>query len=131
MIGTYYIPPSVLNPIYSLQEITAIILVVTIVIHVLFANKFTKYVISVLLLLLLILHYYILYRMSSLEEVTLYPFIVIESSKAGYSSMSIDMGQIIALILLYLWWNRIKPSIKIVYLRIISIIKRITRGQGQ
>jgi len=74
-------------------------------------NKLVKTILSIIALIVTILHYHILYLLTSIENIAIYPFIVIESTKHG-STLSLDYGQLMILSIILIWrrelWSLIK-----------------------
>ncbi len=94
--------------VYQLQEINAVLILVSIIIYVLMQNKITKYILSIILSTVIVLNYVIYYLVTSYEIIKLYPFIVMEISHSGYSSISFDVGQIAIVALIMLWRKELR-----------------------
>jgi len=109
---THTIPKEIINPIYGIQEIIAILIIASIVIYILFTNKLVKYILTVLLILISILHYTLLAIISSLENITLLPLILIETNIHGYSTITIDLGQAALIALIVMWRKKIFKTIE-------------------
>jgi len=113
------IPRETINPIYRIQEIIAILIIASIVIYILFTNKLAKYTLTVLLILMSILHYTLLLIISSLENITLLPLMLIETNIHGYSTITIDLGQIALIALIVMWRKKIYKTIKAIKMKVL------------
>ncbi|RLG83196.1 MAG: hypothetical protein DRO40_05450 [Thermoprotei archaeon] len=114
---THTIPKEIINPIYGIQEIIAILIIASIVIYILFTNKLVKYILTVLLILISILHYTLLAIISSLENITLLPLILIETNIHGYSTITIDLGQAALIALIVMWRKKIFKTIEAIKIK--------------
>jgi len=111
------IPKEMIDPIYRVQEIIAILIIASIVIYILFTNKLVKYILTVLLILVSILHYILLAIISSLENITLLPLILIETNIHGYSTITIDLGQAALIALIVMWRKKIFKTIEAIKIK--------------
>ncbi len=114
---THTIPKEMIDPIYRVQEIIAILIIASIVIYILFTNKLVKYILTVLLILVSILHYILLAIISSLENVTILPLILIETNIHGYSTITIDLGQAALIALILMWRKKIFKTIEAIKIK--------------
>ncbi|RLG83628.1 MAG: hypothetical protein DRO40_04040 [Thermoprotei archaeon] len=119
LIYMHTIPRETINPIYRIQEIIAILIIASIVIYILFTNKLAKYTLTVLLILMSILHYTLLLIISSLENITLLPLMLIETNIHGYSTITIDLGQIALIALIVMWRKKIYKTIKAIKMKVL------------
>ena len=124
VIYTHNIPKEIIDPIYRIQEIIAILIITSIVIYVLFTNKFVKYLLTFLLASISILHYALLIIVSSLENVTILPLIIIETNQQGYSTATIDLGQIALIALIVMWRTKLFKYVETIKIRISHWRKR-------
>ena len=106
-----------IDPIYRVQEIIAILIIASIVIYILFTNKLVKYILTVLLILVSILHYILLAIISSLENITILPLILIETNIHGYSTITIDLGQAALIALIVMWRKKIFKTIEAIKIK--------------
>jgi len=111
------IPKEMIDPIYRVQEIIAILIIASIVIYILFTNKLVKYILTVLLILVSILHYILLAIISSLENITILPLILIETNIHGYSTITIDLGQAALIALIVMWRKKIFKTIEAIKIK--------------
>ena len=114
---THTIPKEMIDPIYRVQEIIAILIIASIVIYILFTNKLVKYILTVLLILVSILHYILLAIISSLENITILPLILIETNIHGYSTITIDLGQAALIALIVMWRKKIFKTIEAIKIK--------------
>ena len=114
---THTIPKEMIDPIYRVQEIIAILIIASIIIYILFTNKLIKYVLTVLLILVSILHYTLLAVISSLENITILPLILIETNIHGYSTITIDLGQAALIALIVMWRKKIFKTIEAIKIK--------------
>jgi len=114
---THTIPKEMIDPIYRVQEVIAILIIASIVIYILFTNKLVKYILTVLLILVSILHYILLAIISSLENITILPLILIETNIHGYSTITIDLGQAALIALILMWRKKIFKTIEAIKIK--------------
>ena len=120
----YIIPQSRIIHVYNIQETLCIMIILFLIIGSIFEFKlWVKIVLSLIASLITILHYYILWMISIYESIAIYPFIVIETNKLGYSSISIDFGQLMILTIILLWRDKLVPYIK-------EFMERILKSRG-
>lgn len=112
------IPKEIIEPIYRVQEIIAILIIVSIIVYILFANKLIKYVLTVLLILISLLHYSLLVTISPLERIMVLPLILIETNVYGYSTITIDFGQVALIALIVMWRREIFKAIKAIKIKL-------------
>lgn len=112
------IPKEIIEPIYRVQEIIAILIIVSIIVYILFANKLIKYVLTVLLILISLLHYSLLVTISPLERIMVLPLILIETNVYGYSTITIDFGQVALIALIVMWRRKIFKTIEAIKIRL-------------
>lgn len=102
---------SMISTIYFIQKLVAATIVISLILaSINVDNRYLKTSSLIVLLALTVMHYCILFMISGFEKVFIYPFIVIEAIN-DFSSMSIDIGQITIITLLWMWRNRIKSSL--------------------
>jgi len=114
---THTIPKEMIDPIYRVQEIIAILIIASIVIYILFTNKLVKYILTILLILVSILHYTLLAIISSLENIIILPLTLIETSIHGYSTITIDLGQAALIALIVMWRKKIFKTIEAIKIK--------------
>ncbi|NPA98260.1 MAG: hypothetical protein GXO43_02675 [Crenarchaeota archaeon] len=112
MFKPYYIvPTSIIDPIYMLEQIACILLIVLIgLLAFLELNKKSKTVISIVSAIIIVVHYIILYKVSIFEKITILPLLFIEQNSHG-SAFAIDYGQLLILMNLFFWRKEIRNKI--------------------
>ncbi len=108
MFKPYYIvPTSVIDPIYLLEQVACILLIILIgLLAFLDLNKKGKIVITAVSALIIVIHYIILYKVSLFEKVTMLPLIFLEKNSHG-EAFAIDYGQLLILTNIVLWRKEI------------------------
>ncbi len=114
----------VVGTIYFLQNIIAVLIIVLLVVTSLTTGKYVRIVSTSILLLILILHYYIISIISGIENITIYPFVIVEG-KSGYYTATIDFGQVIIASLAWFWRREIYEKISVVKNKIKVIIETL------
>ena len=114
---THTIPKEMIDPIYRVQEIIAILIIASIVIYILFTNKLVKYILTILLILVSILHYTLLAIISSLENIIILPLTLIETNIHGYSTITIGLGQEALIALIVMWRKKIFKTIEAIKIK--------------
>lgn len=112
------IPKEIIEPVYRVQEIIAFLIIVSIIVYILFANKLIKYILTLLLILISLLHYSLLVTISPLEKITILPLILIETNIYGYSTITIDFGQVALIALIVMWRRKIFKTIEAIKIRL-------------
>lgn len=112
------IPKEIIEPIYRVQEIIAFLIIVSIIVYILYANKLIKYILTLLLILISLLHYSLLVTISPLEKITILPLILIETNIYGYSTITIDFGQVALIALIVMWRRKIFKTIEAIKIRL-------------
>ena len=112
MFKPYYIvPTSIIDPIYLLEQIACILLIMLIgLLAFLELNKKSKIIISIISAIIIAIHYVILYKVSLFEKITILPLLFIEQNSHG-SAFAIDYGQLLILANLLLWRKEISNKI--------------------
>ncbi len=112
MFKPYYIvPTSIIDPIYLLEQIACILLIVLIgLLAFLELNKKSKIIISIISAIIIAIHYVILYKVSLFEKITILPLLFIEQNSHG-SAFAIDYGQLLILANLLFWRKEISNKI--------------------
>ena len=112
MFKPYYIvPTSIIDPIYLLEQIACILLIVLIgLLAFLELNKKSKIIISIISAIIIVIHYVILYKVSLFEKITILPLLFIEQNSHG-SAFAIDYGQLLILANLLFWRKEISSKI--------------------
>lgn len=93
---------SIIDTLYSIQAVVALLIILLLIIISFSTDKYTRVLASIILASMAILHYYTLSIISSVEKVLVYPLLVVEE-KNGYSSTTIDIGQISIITLIWVW----------------------------
>jgi len=107
----YIVPTSIIDPIYMLEQIACILLIVLIgLLAFLELNKKSKTVISIVSAIIIVVHYIILYKVSIFEKITILPLLFIEQNSHG-SAFAIDYGQLLILMNLFFWRKEIRNKI--------------------
>jgi len=107
----YIVPTSIIDPIYLLEQIACILLIVLIgLLAFLELNKKSKIIISIISAIIIAIHYVILYKVSLFEKITILPLLFIEQNSHG-SAFAIDYGQLLILANLLFWRKEISNKI--------------------
>ncbi len=108
MFKPYYIvPTSVIDPIYLLEQVACILLIILIgLLAFLDLNKKGKIIITTVSALIIVIHYIILYKVSLFEKVTMLPLIFLERNSHG-EAFAMDYGQLLILTNIVLWRKEI------------------------
>ncbi|WFO75835.1 hypothetical protein J4526_02950 [Desulfurococcaceae archaeon MEX13E-LK6-19] len=116
----------VIGTIYFLQNIIAVLIIVLLIVTGLTTGKYVRIVSTSILLVILVLHYYIISMVSGIENITIYPFVIVEG-KNGYYTVTIDFGQVIVVSLAWFWRREIYEKISVVKNKI-KVMIEILRG---
>ncbi len=108
MFKPYYIvPTSVIDPIYLLEQVACILLIILIgLLAFLDLNRRGKTIITVISISIIVIHYIILYKVSLFEKITMLPLIFLEQNSHG-EAFAIDYGQLLILTNIVLWRKEI------------------------
>lgn len=108
----YVIPTATINPIYVLQEVMCMLLVILMIAYSLIeAKDMGKIILTMLSLPVILVHYLVLFLASKHEEVLVLPLFIIEKTYHG-AAFSVDFGQILVIVLIYMWRKQIITRIK-------------------
>ena len=112
MFKPYYIvPTSVIDPIYLLEQLACILLIILIgLLAFLDLNRKSKAIITVISAAIMVLHYIILYKVALFEKIIMLPLIFLEQNSHG-EAFAIDYGQILLLTNIVLWRKEIVAKI--------------------
>ncbi|MCD6489005.1 MAG: hypothetical protein J7K21_07280 [Desulfurococcales archaeon] len=99
------------SSIYSLQEIVSLTILFLILIFIFINNKYIKLVLTILATITIVLHYIVLAMLAFYENILLIPLFVIEHNTSG-TALSLDLGQILILLLFIAWRHKIIAWIK-------------------
>ncbi len=117
------IPFHEVSHIYGLQEIVCIAIIVLLILSSILEIKlWSKILLSIVSGIIAVLHYYVLYMVSRYESIIFYPLIYIEATKHG-STFTIDYGQLMIILIIFLWRRRLIGFIK-------NISSRLWRRRG-
>lgn len=108
MFKPYYIvPTSVIDPIYLLEQVACILLIILIgLLAFLDLNKRGKTIITAVSVAIIVVHYIILYKVTLFEKITMLPLIFLEQNSHG-EAFAIDYGQLLILTNIVLWRKEI------------------------
>ena len=108
----YVIPTTTINPIYVLQEVMCILLIILIIAYSLIEAKgMGKIILTLLSVPAILVHYLVLFLVSEYEEVSVLPLLIVEKTFHGVA-FSVDFGQILVIVLIYMWRKQIITRIK-------------------
>lgn len=108
----YVIPATTINPIYVLQEVMCILLIILIIAYSLIEAKgMGKIILTLLSVPAILVHYLVLFLVSEYEEVSVLPLLIVEKTLHGVA-FSVDFGQILVIVLIYMWRKQIITRIK-------------------
>ena len=108
----YVIPTTTINPIYVLQEVMCILLIILIIAYSLIEAKgMGKIILTLLSVPAILVHYLVLFLVSEYEEVSVLPLLIVEKTLHGVA-FSVDFGQILVIVLIYMWRKQIITRIK-------------------
>ncbi|MEM4718328.1 MAG: hypothetical protein QXE81_06215 [Desulfurococcaceae archaeon] len=88
-------------------SVAIMIFIVLLIYAILGLRKYIKVVISILLIAISISHYNILIYLLRYLKISLYPFIIVESTEQG-SVLYPDIGQISLLIVVIIWRDKVR-----------------------
>ncbi len=114
MPETYIIPDTAWKTIYALQEVSALLIIFSMIVYVILESKYTKYIITTTLLLITGINYTIIAMLTKYETINILPLVIIETSH-GYSTTSIDFGQISIIILAIIWRKQLYSKTRQLY----------------
>ncbi len=108
----YVIPTTTINPIYVLQEVMCLLLIILIIAYSLIEAKgMGKIILTLLSAPAILVHYLVLFLVSKYEEISVLPLFIVERTPYG-AAFSIDFGQILVIVLIYMWRKQIITRIK-------------------
>lgn len=94
-------------------------------------NKWSKILLTTLSIVALTIHYIVLAILSNYIRIKLIPLVVIEiNEKYGGGVMSIDFGQLLALLIIVTWRREIVGRIKPVFTQLSMYLKKV-HGSGE
>ncbi len=125
------IPTESIEPMYRVQEAIAALIVLAIIIYVLFTNRYVKYILTGLLLIITLLHYTLLAMAATLETLRILPLTIIETNKLGYSTATIDIGQITIIALLIMWRKNLVTWMKTLWTKTTARKQPIKTGHSR
>ncbi|WP_162097822.1 hypothetical protein [Thermogladius calderae] len=101
------------GPVYELSSIVGALVVVLIILSSLLRGPLLRVVVTILGLVVVILHYTVIYLVvtSTGVQLTVLPLLITESTSKG-STLYPDIGQIIVLGILFIWWDEIAGAFK-------------------
>lgn len=111
----FIIPHAVINEIYGLGKALCVLLIaITVFTAVLELKKtWSKLLLTALSALALTLHYAVVATLSTYIKVRLAPFVIIElNERFGTETVSIDYGQVLAMLTVLVWRRELVAKIK-------------------
>ncbi|MEM4690876.1 MAG: hypothetical protein QXT88_00785 [Desulfurococcaceae archaeon] len=124
---------TIINEIYGLSKvICALMISILILVAILeLNNKWSKILLTTLSIVALTIHYIVLAILSNYIRIKLIPLVVIEiNEKYGGGVMSIDFGQLLALLIIVTWRREIVGRIKPVFTQLSMYLKKV-HGSGE
>ncbi|MGC9181080.1 MAG: hypothetical protein ACP5GP_00735 [Thermogladius sp.] len=99
--------------VYELSAIVGALVVGLIILSSLLRGPLLRAVVTILGLVVVLLHYTVVYLVVTSTDVQLavLPLLIVESTTKG-STLYPDIGQIIVLGILFLWWDKIAGALK-------------------
>ncbi|MEM4696332.1 MAG: hypothetical protein QW170_03660 [Desulfurococcaceae archaeon] len=124
---------TIINEIYGLSKVVcALMISILILVAILeLNNKWSKILLTTLSIVALTTHYIVLAILSNYIRIKLIPLVVIEiNEKYGGGVMSIDFGQLLALLIIVTWRREIVGRIKPVFTQLSMYLKKV-HGSGE
>ncbi|MEM0355065.1 MAG: hypothetical protein QW716_00035 [Desulfurococcaceae archaeon] len=124
---------TIINEIYGLSKVVcALMISILILVAILeLNNKWSKILLTTLSIVALTIHYIVLAILSNYIRIKLIPLVVIEiNEKYGGGVMSIDFGQLLALLIIVTWRREIVGRIKPVFTQLSMYLKKV-HGSGE
>lgn len=115
MLGEGGILIKISSDVITLSTIIAMMIFVTLLIYAMLGSRrYVKIVLSFPLIAVSIAHYIILVYLLQYSRISIYPFIIIESTQQG-SVLYPDIGQISILTLVIMWRSKVKEYLLKIY----------------
>ncbi|ADI32494.1 hypothetical protein [Staphylothermus hellenicus] len=120
----YILSTRIIDPLYGYEKILCILLLVILIIISIFEMKrIIRIVVSIISAVTIVFHYYLLYLLSKFEIIKIQLFLVQEITSNG-AAVTIDFGQIMLILIIYLWRREIARITKYIVRTLITFIAR-------
>lgn len=118
----YILSTRIINPLYGYEKVLCILLlIILVIISISEMKRTTKIVVSIISAVTIIFHYYLFYLLSKFEIINIQLFLVREITSNG-TAITIDFGQIIIILIIYLWRREIFRIAKHVINTLVKLI---------